>query len=24
MFWIGSSVLSLLLAATLWNTKIRD
>jgi OPA family sugar phosphate sensor protein UhpC-like MFS transporter len=24
LFWIGSSVLSLLLAATLWNTKIRD
>ena len=24
MFWIGSSVLSMLLAATLWNTKIRD
>ncbi len=24
MFWIGSSVLSLLLAASLWNTKIRD
>lgn len=23
-FWIGSSVLSMLLAATLWNTKIRD
>ena len=24
MFWIGSSVLSLLLAASLWNTKIRN
>jgi OPA family sugar phosphate sensor protein UhpC-like MFS transporter len=24
MFWIGSSVLSMILAATLWNTKIRD
>ncbi len=24
MFWIASSVLSLLLAASLWNTKIRD
>lgn len=24
VFWIGSSVLSMLLAATLWNTKIRD
>lgn len=24
LFWIGSSVLSMLLAATLWNTKIRD
>ena len=24
MFWIGSSVLSMLLAATLWNTKIRN
>jgi OPA family sugar phosphate sensor protein UhpC-like MFS transporter len=24
MFWIGSSVLSMLLAASLWNTKIRD
>jgi len=24
MFWIGSSILSMLLAATLWNTKIRD
>jgi OPA family sugar phosphate sensor protein UhpC-like MFS transporter len=23
-FWIGSSVLSMVLAATLWNTKIRD
>ncbi len=24
MFWIGASVVSLLLAASLWNTKIRD
>ena len=24
MFWVGSSVLSMLLAATLWNAKIRD
>jgi len=24
IFWIGSSVLSMLLAATLWNTRIRD
>jgi OPA family sugar phosphate sensor protein UhpC-like MFS transporter len=24
MFWIGSSVLSMLLAASLWNTKIRN
>lgn len=24
MFWIGSSVLSMLLAATLWNTRIRN
>ena len=24
MFWIGSSVLSMLLAASMWNTKIRD
>lgn len=24
MFWIGSSILSLLLAASLWNTKIRN
>jgi OPA family sugar phosphate sensor protein UhpC-like MFS transporter len=24
MFWVGSSIASLLLAATLWNTKIRD
>jgi OPA family sugar phosphate sensor protein UhpC-like MFS transporter len=24
LFWIGSSILSMLLAATLWNTKIRD
>jgi OPA family sugar phosphate sensor protein UhpC-like MFS transporter len=24
LFWIGSSVLSMLLAASLWNTKIRD
>jgi len=24
MFWIGSSVLSMVLAATLWNAKIRD
>ena len=24
MFWIGSSVLSMILAATLWHTKIRD
>ena len=24
MFWIGSSVLSMLLAASLWNTRIRD
>jgi len=24
MFWIGTSVVSLLLAASLWNTKIRD
>ena len=24
LFWIGSSVLSMLLAATLWNTRIRD
>jgi len=24
LFWIGSSVLSLVLAATLWNTRIRD
>ncbi|MDH4047524.1 MAG: MFS transporter [Gammaproteobacteria bacterium] len=24
LFWIGSSVLSLLLAASLWNTKVRD
>ncbi len=24
LFWIGSSVLSMLLAATLWNTKVRD
>ena len=24
MFWIGSSILSMLLAATLWNTKIRN
>ncbi len=24
VFWIGSSILSMLLAATLWNTKIRD
>ncbi len=23
-FWIGASVLSMLLAASLWNTKIRD
>lgn len=23
-FWVGSSVLSMLLAATLWNTKVRD
>jgi OPA family sugar phosphate sensor protein UhpC-like MFS transporter len=24
MFWVGCSVLSMLLAATLWNTKVRD
>ena len=24
LFWIGSSVLSMLLAATLWNARIRD
>jgi OPA family sugar phosphate sensor protein UhpC-like MFS transporter len=24
LFWIGSSILSMLLAASLWNTKIRD
>ncbi len=24
LFWIGTSVVSMLLAATLWNTKIRD
>ncbi len=24
MFWIGSSIISMLLAASLWNTKIRD
>ncbi len=24
MFWIGSSILSMLLAASLWNTKIRN
>lgn len=24
MFWIGSSILSMILGATLWNTKIRD
>lgn len=24
MFWVGSSILSMLLAATLWNTKVRD
>ena len=24
LFWIGSSVLSMLLAASLWNTKVRD
>ena len=24
MFWIGASVLSMVLAASLWNTKIRD
>ena len=24
LFWIASSILSMLLAATLWNTKIRD
>ncbi|MGI9203711.1 MAG: MFS transporter [Woeseiaceae bacterium] len=24
MFWIGSSILSMLLAASLWNTRIRD
>ena len=23
-FWIGASVASMLLAATLWNTKLRD
>ena len=23
-FWIGASVVSMLLAATLWNTKLRD
>ena len=23
-FWVGSSILSMLLAATLWNTKVRD
>jgi OPA family sugar phosphate sensor protein UhpC-like MFS transporter len=23
-FWIGTSVVSMLLAATLWNTRIRD
>ncbi len=23
-FWIGTSVVSMLLAATLWNTKVRD
>ena len=23
-FWIGASILSMLLAASLWNTKIRD
>ena len=24
MFWVGTSIVSMLLAATLWNTKIRD
>jgi OPA family sugar phosphate sensor protein UhpC-like MFS transporter len=24
LFWIGTSVVSMLLAASLWNTKIRD
>jgi OPA family sugar phosphate sensor protein UhpC-like MFS transporter len=24
LYWIGSSVLSLLLAASLWNAKVRD
>lgn len=24
LFWIGTSVVSMILAATLWNTKIRD
>jgi OPA family sugar phosphate sensor protein UhpC-like MFS transporter len=24
LFWIGASVVSLLLAASLWNTKVRD
>jgi OPA family sugar phosphate sensor protein UhpC-like MFS transporter len=24
LFWIGSSILSMLLAATLWNTRVRD
>jgi len=24
LFWVGSSILSMLLAATLWNTKVRD
>ena len=24
LFWIGSSILSMLLAASLWNTKIRN
>ena len=23
-FWIGTSIASMLLAATLWNTKVRD
>jgi len=24
LFWIGSSAISMLLAASLWNTKVRD
>ena len=24
LYWIGTSVVSMILAATLWNTKIRD